>query len=216
MAVVLTWSEGVAVSGTKVEVESLDLHVEFQPQDDVLCAVDHALRQCNGVKLASDVISTGGRLTNVQATKFDFIGDFNYLIYTSRNKFTKTSIDKVKAQQLTAQLKIYSPRHSHAVYEADLPFDLGEDSSKFWIGFCVRGGQGINDLGVTVGDPQALSDKKPSVYRDCVVDPEQTTIGISQPMNLEARQINPDYVEISWEEPSTDGGASISHYRLFI
>jgi len=35
-------------------------------------------------------------------------------------------------------------------------------------------------------------------------------------MNVEAKQINPEAVEISWEEPSSDGGASISYYRLFV
>ena len=46
LAVVLTWQQGVEVkAGTMdVVVRNLDLHVEFQPQDDVLCTVDHATR----------------------------------------------------------------------------------------------------------------------------------------------------------------------------
>lgn len=51
LAVVLTWMQGTYVSGGEVEVENLDLHVEFQPSESSLCNVDFSQRQCNGVKL---------------------------------------------------------------------------------------------------------------------------------------------------------------------
>ena len=67
LAVVLTWQQGVEVKpGTMdVVVRNLDLHVEFQPQDDVLCTVDHATRQCNGVKLTTDSELTNGKFTSI-------------------------------------------------------------------------------------------------------------------------------------------------------
>jgi len=67
-------------------MQNMDLHVQFQAAEDVLCTVDHTMRQCNGVRLTADRASSGGKLTSVQAAKFDYIGDFNYLVYASRNK----------------------------------------------------------------------------------------------------------------------------------
>lgn len=79
-------------------MQNLDLHVEFQPQDDVLCTVDHAMRQCNGVKLTSDSLSTDDRVTQIQAAKLDYIGDFDYLIYASRNKYNMTNTNTVNTR----------------------------------------------------------------------------------------------------------------------
>jgi hypothetical protein len=140
LAVVLTWFEGSNIQGTKVEMQNLDLHVEFQPQDDVLCTVDHAMRQCNGVKLTADSLSTDDRVTQVQAAKFDYIGDFNYLIYASRNKYNMTNTNTVNTRQLIATLRIYSPRHDEAIFTVELPFYDGAVKEKYWIGFCLRGG----------------------------------------------------------------------------
>jgi hypothetical protein len=44
LAVVLTWTEGTTIKGTQVLMQNMDLHVEFQPAEDVLCTVDHAMR----------------------------------------------------------------------------------------------------------------------------------------------------------------------------
>ena len=65
LAVVLTWTEGTTIKGTQVLMQNMDLHIEFQPADDVLCTIDHTMRQCNGVRLTADRASTGGRMTAV-------------------------------------------------------------------------------------------------------------------------------------------------------
>ena len=54
LAVVLTWHEGSKIIGTNVEVQALDLHVEFQPAETIKCTVDRFRRDCNGVKLSAD------------------------------------------------------------------------------------------------------------------------------------------------------------------
>lgn len=41
---VLTWTEGTSIKGTTVQMQNMDLHVQFQPADDVLCTVDHTMR----------------------------------------------------------------------------------------------------------------------------------------------------------------------------
>jgi hypothetical protein len=64
---------------------------------------------------------------------------------------------------LEASLMIYSPRHSDPIYQVDLPFYNAEVREKYWIGFCLRGGRGINENGVSVSDPLALFMNKPSV-----------------------------------------------------
>ena len=54
LAVVLTWHDGSKVVGSNVEVQALDLHVEFQPTETIKCTVDRFRRDCNGVKLSAD------------------------------------------------------------------------------------------------------------------------------------------------------------------
>lgn len=55
LAVVLTWTQGANVlSNHNVNLQNLDLHVEFQPSDSVICRVDYLMRQCNGVQLTGD------------------------------------------------------------------------------------------------------------------------------------------------------------------
>jgi hypothetical protein len=45
------------------------------------------MRQCNGVRLTTDRTSTDDFLQTVQAAKFDYLGDFNYLVYASISNF---------------------------------------------------------------------------------------------------------------------------------
>ena len=85
LAVVLTWMQGTYINGNKVEIENLDLHVEFQPSDTSLCNVDFSQRQCNGVKLTQDSYDTDSQFVTVQAIKFEKIGDFDYMVYSRRN-----------------------------------------------------------------------------------------------------------------------------------
>ena len=65
-----------------VNVQDLDLRVQFQPSDTVLCEVDFSLRQCNGVRMTADALVDKDSFKTIQAVKFDEIGDFNYMVYT--------------------------------------------------------------------------------------------------------------------------------------
>jgi hypothetical protein len=42
------------------------------------------MRQCNGVRLASDQFVDKDNYKTIQALKFDSVGDFNYMVYTRR------------------------------------------------------------------------------------------------------------------------------------
>ena len=65
LAVVLTWNQGSQIVGNNVELQDLDLHVEFQPTDSVLCDVDSYSRQCNGVQLTADSLWFDNDIHNV-------------------------------------------------------------------------------------------------------------------------------------------------------
>lgn len=71
LAVVLTWTQGATISGTNAIINNLDLHVEFQTSSSVLCQVDFTQRQCSGVRLSTDSTITDGKITTIQAAKFD-------------------------------------------------------------------------------------------------------------------------------------------------
>lgn len=174
------------------------------------------MRQCNGVRLSSDRSSSDGKLTSVQAAKFDFIGDFNYLIYASRNHYNLTTKNPTKQRELVASLKIYSPRHNQAVYEVELPFSNATTAEKFWVAFCIKGGSGMNNEGVTVSDPTTLQRKKPAANKECVLDPRNySSHGISQPSNVQANLNAPGSVDISWTQP-IKGTEKINNYRIFV
>ena len=88
-------------------------------------------------------------------------------------------------------MQIFAPRHSDPVYEVNLPFYQADVKEQYWIGFCLRGGQGINFNGVTVSDPAALFKTTPSVQQQCILDREHiTTIGISQPLSVNVKTLN--------------------------
>lgn len=138
--------------------------MEFKVSDTVVCNVDYTERQCNGVKMTADSFITDNKMSTVQAIKFDKIGDFEYMVYASRSLQTVDNADsKIKNMELEATLSIYSPRHDEPVYSVDLPFYNADIKEQYWIGFCLRGGRGINFHGVTVSDPQALFITKPDV-----------------------------------------------------
>lgn len=100
---------------------NLDLHVEFQPQDDLLCTIDHATRECNGVKLTADNQISDGRLTKMQAAKFKKVGDFNYLVYVSKNHFNLTSAKHVNQREIMATLQVYTSNYQEPAFSIDLP-----------------------------------------------------------------------------------------------
>jgi hypothetical protein len=169
LAVVLTWSQGTKIAGTNIlETFNLDLHVEFQPEDKVLCTVDHSMRQCNGVRMTTDNMIHDGLKEGIQAAKFDYLGDFTYIVYASKSKLKTSLFGNQTDKELTAKLQIYSPMHDRAVYEVAMPFMNEHHQDKYWVAFCIRGGQGINQQGISIADPGATSPEKPTVYRNCV------------------------------------------------
>jgi|APSaa5957512535_1039671.scaffolds.fasta_scaffold144216_1 hypothetical protein len=85
------------------------------------------------------------------------------MVYASRNKQSLKNYKGAKNTDLLATLQIYSPRHQGPVYEVYLPFYTNTHKEQYWIGFCLRGGHGINYDGVSVSDPHALHVEKPKV-----------------------------------------------------
>ena len=127
-------------------------------------------------------------MTQVQAAKFDYIGDYNYLIYASRNKYNMTHADSVNERQITATLRIYAPHHNQPVFEAELPFYDGYKRERYWVAFCLKGGHGLNKEGLSLSDPAALFLEKPSVGKDCVLDPQKyVSFAVPQPFNLQVQ-----------------------------
>ncbi len=76
------------------------------------------------------------------------------MVYASRNLDNIiTNSTLLKNMELEATLQIFAPFHSGPVYEVNLPFYNAEVKEKYWIGFCFKGGRGVNFNGVTVSDP---------------------------------------------------------------
>ena len=217
LAVVLSWTQGAKVHGNQVDLQGLDLHVEFEASDTVKCNVDYTMRQCNGVKMTADNFITDNKLTTVQAIKFDKIGDFEYMVYASRDVKTQENTQGIKNMELQASLSIYSPRHSQPIYTVELPFINSDNKENYWIGFCLRGGRGINFNGVSVSDPNALFMTKPSVQKQCILDNEHIgTVSIPPPTGVEAATLSNDQVELTWEQPTITEGPPILKYRIFV
>jgi len=63
LAVVLSWSTGNTATGNNVELQDLDLHIEFEASETIMCNVDFTMRQCNGVKLTTDSLITENKIT---------------------------------------------------------------------------------------------------------------------------------------------------------
>jgi hypothetical protein len=214
LAVVLTWHEGSKISGNNVEVQALDLHVEFQPTETIKCTVDRFSRDCNGVKLTADQYYSMGAVSHIQAAKLDYLGDFDYMVYASRSKVVEAKTAASKNIQIEAILQVFSPHHKQAVYEVSLPFYNADVQEKYWIGFCLRGGQGINVNGVSVSDPNSLFLNRPDVNQQCILDKEHiSTIAVPQPQSVNTRVISNDYTELTWSEAANK---DIARYRIFV
>ena len=59
----------------------LDLHVEFIVSPTIMCKCDFSMHSCGGVRYITDTIEGGERGADV--IKFDWIGDFQYIVYVS-------------------------------------------------------------------------------------------------------------------------------------
>ena len=118
---------------------------------------------------------------------------------------------------MLAHMQVYSPEHEGPIYEVNLPFYQADVREQYWIGFCFKGGHGINSHGITVSDPNALYLEKPSVQTNCAIDrSNSTTISISPPTQVEVKTISQEAAMVQWEEPTETGGTQILRYRLFV
>jgi hypothetical protein len=75
LALVLTWG---------YSPKDLDIHVEFVASPTILCKCDFSMHQCGGVKYMSDTTAGGDRGADV--IKFDYTGDYQYIVYVSQFK----------------------------------------------------------------------------------------------------------------------------------
>jgi hypothetical protein len=80
LAMVLTWG---------YSPRDLDIHVEFVASPTILCKCDFSMKSCGGVRYMSDTVSGGDRGSDV--IKFDYIGDYQYIVYVSLYKHKVTS-----------------------------------------------------------------------------------------------------------------------------
>lgn len=76
LALVLTWDNIDGENG-----RDLDIHVEFIASDTILCKCDFSMQNCGGVHYVEDTVIGGNRGADV--IKFDWIGDFEYIVYVS-------------------------------------------------------------------------------------------------------------------------------------
>lgn len=72
LALVLTWG---------YSPKDLDLHVEFVGGPTVLCKADYSMHHCGGVHYMTDSLEGGDRGADV--IKFDYVGNYQYLVYVS-------------------------------------------------------------------------------------------------------------------------------------
>lgn len=72
LALVLTWG---------YSPKDLDIHVEFVASPTILCKCDYSMHQCGGVRYMADTSLGGDKGADV--IKFDYIGDFQYIVYVS-------------------------------------------------------------------------------------------------------------------------------------
>ena len=92
LALVLTWG---------YSPRDLDIHVEFVTSPTVLCKCDYSMHRCGGVKYMTDTVQGGDRGADV--IKFDYVGDFQYIVYVSLFKNHRSS---PKATNQTAEVSL--------------------------------------------------------------------------------------------------------------
>ena len=93
LALVLTWG---------YSPRDLDIHVEFIASPTILCKCDFSMKHCGGVKYMADTVQGGDRGSDV--IKFDYIGDYQYIVYVSLYHH-KTTSPKATTTQPTDIMK---------------------------------------------------------------------------------------------------------------
>jgi len=82
------------------------------------------MRECGGVRLLSDTVGGGDK--GADAVKFDYIGDYQYLVYVSLYKHASSpkqgyTQQDVSLSESQAQLKLFAPYYQWPVYIFDIP-----------------------------------------------------------------------------------------------
>jgi hypothetical protein len=122
----------------------------------------------------------------------------------------------VKQKELEATLQVYAPRREGPVFSVEIPMYNAEFREQYWVALCLKGGQGINHQGLSIGDPDTLTNRKPRVFNECKLASQANTLAVSQPVGLKADVVSNDLVQLEWNEPEDNGGAPIVRYRIFV
>ena len=113
---------------------------------------------------------------------------------------------------------MFTPQHDGPVYEMQLPFYTPDVKEAYWVGFCLRGGQGFNEKGFSIADPSALYMRKPQVMTDCLSELDRvSTVAVSVPQNPQVSvDVDNQAADLSWEAPEKSGSSPIAKYKIFV
>lgn len=99
----------------------------------------------------ADTVSGGDRGSDV--IKFDYIGDYQYIVYVSLYKHKATSpraypnvTQDLSLAESKAQLKLFAPYYSWPVYVFDIPAAPATSTNNYWTVFCFNGVDGLRGL----------------------------------------------------------------------
>jgi hypothetical protein len=154
LEIILTWSHSP---------KDLDLHVEFIASPTILCKSDYTMKHCGGVELLTDSQNSGEKGADV--IKFNYIGDFQYIVYVSVYQGPKGPkagpSDELSLSESQAQIKVFAPYYAWPIYTMEVPSLSNAGDNKYWSAFCFSGQSGLKDVRMI----NELSNKAPDVSR---------------------------------------------------
>ena len=98
----------------------------------------------------ADTLTGGDRGADV--IKFDYIGDFQYIVYVSlfhhrtSPKATTNQAPELTLSESQAQLKVFAPYYSWPVYIFEVPAQAANPTYNYWTAFCFDGKGGLKNL----------------------------------------------------------------------
>ena len=81
-----------------------------------------------------------------------------------------------------------------AIYEVKIPLFTTSD---FWVALCLTPAKGVKE-GIFIRDPTAMQAREPDVNVDCSLEAKKS-VGISQPLNVQAAPRSKTEAVVSWE-----------------
>jgi hypothetical protein len=108
------------------------------------------MHYCGGVKYMADTVEGGDRGADV--IKFEWIGDFEYIVYVSLFHPKQDQSSHINPQkELTlseslAELKVFAPFHSWPVYIFNVPAKAADPRYTYWAVFCISGKEGLKKI----------------------------------------------------------------------